>query len=316
MREKVEKQLKRFLEDMDGEGGALLHELTIPEARQADDDFLYSIWEEVPEIRVKETEDRVAEEMGCSVPVRIYTPLKGNPPYPVIVFFHGGGWVVGSVANRDRGCRDIAAATGCCVVSVEYRLAPEHPFPAAADDCYAAALWVWNNAESLHVDRSHVIVMGDSAGGNLAAVTANLSAAAGVPVISGQVLVYPVTNLASIDTPSYLEFAEDHLLTRDTMEWLIRQYVPDPERRKDPKASPLFADLKAPPAEAYIFTAECDVLRDEGEEYGEKLQRGGVKTVLTRYPGMIHGFFEMATVSGAATKARKEIIQTIKKIGT
>ena len=217
--------------------------------------------------------------------------------------------MIGCVANRDKGCRDIAAETGFCVVSVDYRLAPEHPFPAAADDCYAAALWVWHNAESLHIDRSTFIVMGDSAGGNLAAVTANLSAAAGVPVISSQVLVYPVTNLASLNTPSYLEFAEDHLLTGDTMEWLIRQYVPDLKVRKDPNASPLFADLKALPAEAYIFTAECDVLRDEGERYAEKLQKSGVKTVLTRYPGMIHGFFDMALVSNAAAEARKEILK-------
>jgi len=242
---------------------------------------------------------------GGSIPVRVYANESAGAR-PGLVFFHGGGWVVGDINVYDVVCRAIARRSGAVVVSVDYRLAPEHKFPAAVDDSYAATVWVYENAARLGFDSHRLAVGGDSAGGNLATVMALKCRDNGGPALALQVLVYPVTNLQSFDTQSHREFADGYYLTGPLMEWFRALYLARPEDGANIHASPLLApDLRGLPP-ALVITAECDVLRDEGEAYGKRLQEAGVPTTCTRYPGMIHPFFSMP---GVITQARKAIEQ-------
>jgi acetyl esterase len=230
--------------------------------------------------------------------VRVYTPP--NRQDSCLVYFHGGGWVVCDLETHDVVCRAIAQQSGAVVVAVDYRLAPEHKFPAAVEDAYAAVLWAVKNVSS------RISVGGDSAGGNLAAVMALKCRDEGGPRLASQVLIYPVTNLAAFDTASYREFAEGYNLTRSEMDWFRDCYLARPEDGHHPHASPLLAaDLRGLPP-ALVITAECDVLRDEGEAYARRLEQAGVPVTCTRYPGMIHPFLSMP---GALTQARKAIKQ-------
>jgi len=239
------------------------------------------------------------------VPVRIYTP-EGEEPRPAVVFFHGGGWVIGNLDTHDGTARKLANAAGAVVVSVDYRLAPEHPYPAAAEDCYAATRWVAEHgAAELGVARGRLAVAGDSAGGNLAAVVSLMARDRGGPALAFQLLVYPVTD-PDFERASYRENAEGYLLTRDVMEWFWDQYVPEAERRHDPYAAPLRApDLSGLPP-ALVVTAEYDPLRDEGEAYARRLEEAGVRVRCRRYPGMIHGFLSFADVVDQGKEAVAE----------
>jgi acetyl esterase len=211
------------------------------------------------------------------------------------VFYHGGGWVIGDLEVADRPCRSLCAGAGCVVVSVDYRLAPEHRFPAAADDAYAAAQWVSAHAADLGADPARLAVGGDSAGGNLTAVVALMARDQGGPPIAFQLLIYPVAG-CDLDTVSYRDNAEGYLLTRAAMEWFWGHYIPDEAARRHPYASPLSAENLAGLPPAFVVTAEYDPLRDEGEAYAERLRRAGVPVTLKRYAGMIHGFFQLAGV--------------------
>ncbi len=223
------------------------------------------------------------------IPVRIYTPDVGTP-LPVLVWFHGGGWVLGSLDGTDHVCRELANAAGCIVVSVDYRLAPEHLFPAAPDDCEAAYTWVLAHAASFGGDPARVAVGGDSAGGNLAAVVSLRARDKHLPQPVFQLLVYPVTD-HDLERPSYVANGDGYLLTTLSMRWFWDCYVPEVEQRRHPHASPLHAaDLAGLPP-ALVITAEFDPLCDEGEAYAELLREAGVEVKLTRYDGMIHGFF-------------------------
>ncbi|UCE85542.1 MAG: alpha/beta hydrolase [Deltaproteobacteria bacterium] len=253
---------------------------------------------------VAAVEDRALPGPAGDVPVRIYTPV-GAAPHPALVFFHGGGFVIGSVDTHDATCRALTNAARCVVVSVGYRLAPEHPFPAAPEDCYAATRWVAQNAAEIGVDSRRVAVGGDSAGGNLAAVVAQLARERGQPALLHQLLIYPVTN-HGFDTASYTENAEGYLLERETMQWFWNHYLADASDGAHPKASPLrAADLSGLPP-ATVLTAEYDPLRDEGEAYAERLREAGVATVHTRYRGMIHGFFAMTDMLDGAKAALEQ----------
>jgi acetyl esterase len=236
-------------------------------------------------------EDRAIPGPDGEIPVRIYTPLSaGGGPLPGLVWFHGGGWVIGNLESADYACRMLANASGCKLISVDYRLAPENKFPGPVDDCVAATEWVSKNASTLGVDASRIAVGGDSAGGNLAAVVAQVAKSAGGPRIGFQALVYPVTDYG-VDTQSYLDNAEGYLLTRASMEWFYGHYVNTPEDGKDTRVSPLRSvDLAGLPP-AIVVTAEFDPLRDEGEAYAARLREAGVPVVHTRYEGQIHGFF-------------------------
>jgi acetyl esterase len=234
---------------------------------------------------------------GASGPLgaRFYVPAGASEPGPMLVFFHGGGWVEGSPATHDPSCRLLAHLAGVRVLSVDYRLAPEHPFPAAADDALAAYMDVARRAADFGVDPARLAVGGDSAGGNLAAVTAQaLRVAPPVPAPAFQLLVYPALDM-SRRHPSRLEFGEGFLLTEASMAWYEDQYVPDRARRTDPRVSPLLApDLSGLPP-AYIATALADPLRDEGESYAERLRAAGVTVALHRHP-QIHGFFSLTAM--------------------
>jgi len=222
--------------------------------------------------------------------LRSYVP-EVDRTLPVVVYLHGGGFTLGDLDTHDRICRRLARASGALVLSVDYRLAPEHPFPAAVDDSFAALNWVYDHADELGVDPRRIAVAGDSAGGNLAAVMALRARDDGGPPLVFQVLVYPVTNLADFDTASHEMFREGYVLSRPFMELNRSRYVPVEEQRRHPLASPLFADdvSRLPPA--LIITAQFDPLRDEGEAYGHRLQEAGVPVTISRYDGVVHGFF-------------------------
>jgi acetyl esterase len=224
---------------------------------------------------------------GVSIPLRHYAPTSEKAG--VLIYFHGGGWVVGSRDSHDAYCRDLATHSGRHVVSVEYRMAPENPFPAAAEDCYHGTVWVANHLDAVQGKADELFVAGDSAGGNLAAVTCLLARERQGPKIDGQILVYPITD-CDFDTSSYLENSTDLHLTREMMIWFWDQYVSNKSERSHWMASPLRApDLSGLPA-AFVVTAEFDPLRDEGEAYAERLAAAGVPTRWRRYDGMIHGF--------------------------
>ena len=242
----------------------------------------------------------------AGVPCEVITP-PGNGARPVLIWLHGGGWVVGTAAESTVTCRRLAAGAGCIVVNVDYRLAPEHPYPAAPDDCAAVTRWVLDHAAELGGDPARVAIGGDSAGGNLSAVVANE-----VPGLVFQLLVYPATDL-TFSSPSIDENGDGYLLTKAAMEWFTGHYLggADP---KDPRCSPLHADdtvvAGAPPA--HVITAELDPLRDEGEAYAARLTEAGVATTVTRYDGQIHAFFALPDMLPAAIPAQAEAIAALR----
>ncbi|WP_449065350.1 alpha/beta hydrolase [Planomonospora algeriensis] len=242
------------------------------------------------------------------VPVRVYRPEDGDRPLPVIVYFHGGGWVFGSVARNDALARDLAVRTGAAVVSVDYRLAPEHPFPAAADDALTAVRDVFARPAGYGADPERIAVLGDSAGGNLAAVAAWQARDAGLR-LAHQVLVYPVADVA-MDTPSYRTYATGFGLGADEMAWFAAQYGGDPA---DPRLAPLRLADKAGLAPATVLTAECDPLRDEGEAYAAGLAAAGVAVEYRCYAGAIHGFFGLPGFFDQAAEAREYAAARLKE---
>jgi acetyl esterase/lipase len=237
---------------------------------------------------------------GGFVPVRVLTPA--GQPRGLIVYYHGGGWVIGSLADYDKTGRLLAQRTGCTVVLVDYRLAPEYRFPTAVDDSWAALRWAEEHRGELAAEGVPLIVAGDSAGGNLSAVMAQRARAAGGPPVALQVLVYPVTD-CDLETTSYRDPANQLMLTRESMAWFWDHYAPEPDARAHPDAAPLRAtDLsRLPPA--VVVTAEHDVLRDEGELYATRLLKAGVRVRHRRFPGQMHGFFAMADVLPGADEA-------------
>jgi acetyl esterase len=239
------------------------------------------------------------------LPARLYVPTGAARPGPLLVFFHGGGWVYGDLDSHDPPCRFLAERSGVRVLSVDYPLAPEHPFPAAVDAVVAAYRWVTENAASLGAVPSRLGVGGDSAGGNLAAVVALEAARAGLP-LAFQLLVYPGTD-ATTERDSRRLFGTGLYLTGEFMDQVLAQYVPDPAQRSDPRVSPLLAELPPGLAPAYVVTAGFDPLRDEGEAYARALAEAGIEVELRRFADQIHGFVNMAGVLGKARAASAEI---------
>jgi acetyl esterase len=299
--------LKIVLDQLAENPGPQLHELPVDQARI----FFDSMQLPRPDVEVAHIEDRRVPGPGGEIPVRVYRPEKGST-LPALVYFHGGGWVIGSIETHDGSCRDLANRIGCVVVSVDYRLAPEHRYPAAADDCYAATKWVSEHAAELGVDPERIAIGGDSAGGNLAAVVALMARDRGAPALRHQLLVYPVTD-ADFSRSSYRENAEGYLLTTKAMEWFWGHYVPDTDQRRDAYAAPLHAaDLSGLPP-AFVLTAEYDPLRDEGEALAGRLEKAGVPTRLTRYDGAIHGFFAMGLLAEVARRAVDEAVAEVRQ---
>ena len=244
-------------------------------------------------VRVENHEVAVADGV---VPVRVLVPIE--PAQGVIVYYHGGGWVIGAIDDFDTLGRKLAERTSCTVVLVDYRLAPEHRYPVAIDDSYAALEWVAAQQETMPGGDGPLVVSGDSAGGNIAAVMAVRARDRNGPSIDLQVLIYPVTD-ADFDRPSYVDPENQLLLSRDAMIWFWDHYAPDAARRGEPDASPLkTADLSGLPP-AVVMTAEHDPLRDEGEEYAERLEAAGVPVDFKRHKGQMHAFFTLLMLPGS-----------------
>lgn len=249
---------------------------------------------------------------GGQIPIRVYTPMGGGTVQPAIIFYHGGGWVIGSLETHDALCRQLANAAGCKVVAVDYRLAPEHKAPAAFDDAFAAAQWIESNAAELEIDANSLAVAGDSAGGNLAAAVALAAKQKGAPKLSFQLLIYPTLQMRA-DTQSMKQHAEGYFLEKKTMDWFYDQYLAADSDLNDPRLSPLAATDLAGLPRAYIVTAGYDPLRDEGKAYAEKLNRAGVAAVHVNYDGMIHGFFNMTAAVPAAKQAIADAAAALKE---
>ncbi|QNE18966.1 alpha/beta hydrolase [Kribbella qitaiheensis] len=283
-----------------------LYTQTLAEARAAD---LASIQAAGGSLeQVHHVEDVVMEESG--LPLRIYRP-EGSDPLPTLVYFFGGGWTLGSIDTADGICRQLANAVPCQVITVGYRLAPENPFPAAVDDCHQATQWIAAHAAELQVDPDRVVVGGDSAGGNLAAATSLLARESG-PALAAQLLIYPNTLYGS-DTASMRAGDDPFLFNRTSVDWYWDHYLTDHADGQNPLASPLLAESHAGLPPALVITAEYDPLRDEGEFYAEKLYAAGVPTQLSRYDGMVHGFFAMSGVLDGGRKAIAEAAEFLQR---
>ncbi len=284
--------------------------LTIQEQRKAADNMvagLAALSEEGPE--VAEVRDRVVPGPYGEFQVRVYTP-EGTGPFPAYVYFHGGGWWMGTFAMTEAECRHIVRDAGCVVVSIDYHLAPEHKFPIPVEDCYTATTWVVEYTVELDVDPERVAVGGGSSGGNLAAAVCLMARDRGGPSLVFQLLVNPVTDF-DFTTLSYQQNGDGYLLTRDTMSWFWDLYLSEPSDASNPYAAPMQArDLSGLPP-ALVITAEYDPLRDEGEEYGRRLQAAGVPATVSRYDGMIHGFDFFTKVVPAARECRAEVIAAL-----
>lgn len=291
----INPQAKVLLDGMAQAGGPPLSDLSPEEARSM---FGALAALDQPE-EVKRVDDRLVPSPDGDVPVRVYTPTAAvadevGSEAPLFLWFHGGGWVIGDLDTADATCRALANRSGAVVVSVDYRLAPEHPAPAAVDDAWAALTWAVENSELLGVGTSSLGVGGDSAGGNVAAVLCQRVRDEFGPEIDFQLLVYPVTD-CTLSHPSVEENGEGYFLTKDALVWFTGHYLAGQDP-KHPSVSPLHADSLAGLPPAMIITAELDPLRDEGEAYAVALADAGVPVEAIRYEGQIHGFFGMASM--------------------
>jgi acetyl esterase len=300
----LDPQAQAYLDRLRELGIPGLGELPPEEARATGDEAAAAVFGPVPDVP---WEDRSLPGPAGEIPVRVYRPSAD--PAPVLAYFHGGGWVLGSLNTHHGVCATLAQLSGCVVCSVDYRMAPEHRFPAAVEDAWAATTWLAEHAAEIGGRPGALAVGGDSAGGNLAAVCALKARDAGLP-IALQILVYPVTD-ADLETSTYLEFADGYFLTKYSMHWFWNHYLPDGDRFQ-PDASPLRAEDVGGTAPALVLTAEFDPLRDECEAYARRLEEAGVPVTLSRYDGMIHGFFRMPAVMDKASDALAESAAALK----
>lgn len=249
---------------------------------------------------------------GRDLPVRIYTP-EGDGPFPVLIFYHGGGWVTGDLDSHDSICRSLTNLVPCKVISVEYRLAPEHKFPAAVDDAYDSLNWIAGHATDFTIDPSRIVVGGDSAGGNLATVACIMAKERKTPHVIYQLLLYPSTGYVE-EPPSIRENGEGYLLTTEIMEWFRNHYFRTEEDANNPYVSPiLYKDLSGLPS-SFIATAQYDPLRDVGKAYALKLKESGVAVVYKNYEGLIHGFANFHTFVPEAQQALNECAEQLRQV--
>jgi acetyl esterase len=259
---------------------------------------------------VARVENRAIPGPAGEIPIRLYTP-QGDGPFPVVVYFHGGGWVLGNLETHDGLCRAVANGAACVVIAVDYRLAPEHKFPAAPEDCYAATCWAAQHVSDVNGDRARLAVAGDSAGGGLAAVVTLMARDRGGPSLAFQMLIYPITDLR-MASASFEENAHAPMLTRDDMRWFREHYIRDARDVTDPLASPLLAQHLSGLPPALIVIAGYDPLRDEGEQYGERLREAGTAVTVRRYDDLAHGFLGLDLVVDRAREARAETIAALR----
>ena len=263
--------------------------------------------EEVAEVR----DTSIPGPDGIELPVRIYRPEAAGV-LPITVYFHGGGFVLCGLETHDNVCRSLTKAVGCVTASIDYRMAPEFPYPTPVEDAYAATVWIAQHADELGVDPTRLAVAGDSAGGNFAAVVAQMARDRGGPDLAFQLLIYPVIDQA-VEHPSRSEKAEGFFLTNANMRWYTEHYLGDSGRNREAYASPIHAeDLSGLPP-AFVVTAEHDPLRDEGEAYGQRLREAGVDVTVTRYPDMFHGFFSVGGALDASLQAQEDAFSALRE---
>jgi acetyl esterase len=298
----LDPEMKSLLDALSAAKTPAFHTLSPEEARRA---MAQRRATGTPEPIARVEDRRIAGPRG-EIPIRIYTP-DGNAPFGALVYFHGGGWVLGDIEMTDQPCRLLAKASGCVVVSVDYRLAPEHKFPAGPDDCFAATQWVEAKSREIGVDPARIAVGGTSAGGTLATVTAMMARDRGGPRIAYQLLIYPATT-SELNTASHREFAQDnyYVLSRADMKWFWGHYLASPADRDNPYACPVKAKSLRGLPPALVITAEYDPLRDEGEAYAARLGEEDVPVILKRYDGVTHGFFGMPSLLEKSRAAIQE----------
>ncbi len=296
----VERNTQAFLEALAKGGGKPLETLSIADARAV----LVGA-QQGAKLPPADVSEKTVNIDGKPLKLTIVRPAGAKGVLPAFMFFHGGGWILGDFPTHERFVRDLVADSGAAAVFVNYTPSPESRYPVAINEAYAATQWVAENGAQIHVDGKRLAVVGNSVGGNMAAVVALMAKAKGTPTLRAQVLFWPVTN-ANFENASYAEFANDHFLTKDMMAWFWGAYTTDPKQRQEIYASPLLAtpeQLKGLPP-TLVQTAEKDVLRDEGEAYARKLDAAGVNVVATRYNGMVHDFGLLNVLSSLpATKA-------------
>lgn len=293
--------IQTFVDELAAEGGLPVYTLTPNQARET----LLRIQSGSSSRLRSQIKDLNVEFSGHSLRLRIVRPMDAAGRSPAILYFHGGGWVLGDTTTHDRVVRELATGANAAVVFVDYDRAPEQRYPVAIEQSYAAICYVTEHADELAVDANRVAIAGDSAGGNIASAVCLMAKQRKGPRISGQLLFYPVTT-ADFESNSFAEFEKGPWLTKAAVKWFWDQYVPDPVRRKEPTASPLLAtkDELAGLSRTLIITSENDVLRDQGEAYGRKLVTAGVEVVTTRYNGTIHDFVTLnALADSAPTRA-------------
>lgn len=293
--------------------GKAIHEMTVEENRQGLLAFYESLTGEKQEVAKVENITIPADDTD-EIGLRIYTP-EGDGPFPVFVYYHGGGWALGDLEVIDPIMRWVTNEVGAIVVSVDYRLAPEYKFPIPAEDCYTATKWVAENIEKYNGDPERIAVGGDSAGGNLAAVVPLMAKDRGGPNIALQILLYPVTDF-NTNTTSYIENGKGNYLETPAMHWFNDQYLNDEEDKKNPYAAPFQAKDHTGLPPALVFTAEYDVLRDDGIAYAERLKEAGVPVEHIQYDGQIHGFFWMPAIMDDAARALEQIKTAIQRQST
>jgi acetyl esterase len=301
----LDPELAAVIEEFEGMGVPPWHSMSVEYARQLEDELFSS--GTGPDLEL--VRNIAIDGPGGELPLGLYRPSVDEPP--TLVFYHGGGWTLGTLDSADDICRELASRSGCLVASVDYRLAPEHPFPAAVDDALRALEWVTANADEFGADPERIGVSGTSAGGNLAAATALWSRQQEVE-LDGQFLLYPITD-HDFGTESYEEYADSSLLSRDDMRWFWDQYLRSPVDAANPYASVLKVPDISGVAPATVLTAGFDVLRDEGVAYAEKLDAAGVDTGHHHYPSLAHGFLSMTDDVAAADEAMDRLAESIRQ---
>ncbi|MFT5134881.1 MAG: acetyl esterase [Gammaproteobacteria bacterium] len=311
MTTKLDPQLEALLQAADDAGVPALHSLPYKESREfyiATSKRLAGNPPDNLDIR-----DQLIDTPTYRIPTRIYRPQGSqDKALPALIYFHGGGWCIGNLESHDHVCRWLAAHSDCVVISVDYRLAPEHKFPAAVEDAFAATQWISSHADELNIDANRIAVGGDSAGGNLSAVVTLLAREQGGLHLSCQLLIYPATDML-MRFPSHVSCGDGYRLTRTAIAWFVNGYLRDGEDMYDQRASPLMADNHANLPPAFILTAGFDPLKDEGEAYANKLKGGGVEVKYRCYEGMVHGFIAMPGAVDVAKNALLDAASYIKE---
>lgn len=300
----LDPDIKAYLDDLEQQGAPKLWELPVETMR----DNRRQMQEAVERVPVALVEDRVLDGPGGPLPIRVYRPGTNTDPAPLLIYLHGGGFVFGDLETSDPLSRRLCQETQMVVVSVDYRLAPEHRYPAAVEDAIFATRWCLENAASIGADRSRTVIAGDSAGGNLAISAALDVKASGVDDLAGLVLIYPVTDMRDLPYPSRSEYAEGYGLSAADMEWFYQQYVPDASVVTQPWASPMLAESLGRLPTTLLLTAEYDPLRSEAEAFADLLREAGVELEYGCLQGMNHGALTSAEGFAAGVRLRAQIV--------